>query len=134
MNTNSDQNEHKANFEENIKYYFDPQGPHTPLVEVDPNEPSSTSAMGRLSTKQSLHNPFSTEESEMSQSSLLNPNYLHKKWREQRYLTDEKQQKVNYYLDKLKNLGYNPQEGRAPMMNRASTLNSEYGRYGLAGC
>ena len=63
----------------------------------------------------------------------LNPNYLHRKWREHRYFRDEKEERVNYYLDKLKRLGYDPKDGRAPLVDRGATLNSEYGRYGMVG-
>ena len=53
--TNSDQNQDKTNFEQNIQYYFDPRGPHTPLVELQSGP--------RLSQKQDIsvpaHNPFS---------------------------------------------------------------------------
>jgi len=40
---------------------------------------------------------------------------------------------MNYYLGKLKDLGYDPREGRAPLVSRGQTYNSEYGRYGLSG-
>lgn len=87
-NTNSDQNEHKVNVDQNIKYFFDPEGPHTPLVDLEPQ-----------------YKPYSYLNKKIDYNGL-NPQYLHKKFVELRYSRDETNERYQYFMNRLNGLGY----------------------------
>ena len=103
-NTNSDQNEHKANFDQNIRYFFDPDGPHTPLVNLDP-----------------VDNPYEHEvkPAKLQDYRALNPQFLHKKYVDLRFSKDETNERMQYFMNRLQGLGHAGGQGLVlPMLKK----------------